>query len=77
MYIFLSKVHLEKEQDSKNYLRIAPGSFDELFVLVRDDITKYITNMGDASTPKVKLAAKVSHVHSFVKLFFLCGDLKF
>ena len=69
MYIFLSKVHLEKEHECKNYFRIAPGSFDELFVLVRDDFTKYITNMGDARTPKVKLAAKVSHVHSFAALF--------
>ena len=50
-------------------MRIAPGSFDELFVLVRDDFTKYITNMGDARTPKVKLAAKVSHVHSCAVLF--------
>ena len=50
-------------------MRIAPGSFDELFVLVRDDITKYITNMGDAKTSKVNLAAKVSHVHSFAVLF--------
>ena len=69
MYIFLSKVHLEKEHECKNYFRIAPGSFDKLFVLVRDDFTKYITNMGDARTPKVKLAAKVSHVHSFAVLF--------
>ena len=69
MHIFLSKVHLEKEHECKNYFRIAPGSFDELFVLVRDDFTKYITNMGDARTPKVKLAAKVSHVHSFAVLF--------
>ena len=69
MYIFLSKFHLEKEHECKNYFRIAPGSFDELFVLVRDDFTKYITNMGDARTPKVKLAAKVSHVHSFAVLF--------
>ena len=69
MYIFLSKVHLEKEHECKNYFRIAPGSFDELFVLVRGDFTKYITNMGDARTPKVKLAAKVSHVHSFAVLF--------
>ena len=60
-------------------MRIAPGSFDELFVLVRDDITKCITNMGDARTPKVKLAGKVfiRLQFYFLKLFFLCSDLKF
>ena len=50
-------------------MRIAPRSFDEPIVLVRDDITKYITNIGGARTPKVKLAANVSHVHSFAVLF--------
>ena len=37
--------------------------------------------MRDASTPKLKLAAKILHGHSFVVLFFyfffLHGDLEF
>ena len=42
--------------------------FDKLLVLVKDDITKEITNMSDASSQKLKLAAKLFHVHSFVVL---------
>ena len=40
VYILLSKVHLEEEEEYKNYLRITPECFDKLFVLVKDDITK-------------------------------------
>ena len=40
-----------------------------------------ITNMRDASTPKLNLATKIFHVDSFAVLFssvfLLCGDLKF
>ena len=40
MYIPLPEVLLEEEEEYKNYLRITPVCFDELFVLVKDDITK-------------------------------------
>ena len=50
-------------------MTITPECFNELFVLVRDNITLKITNMKDASTPKRNLAAKIFHVHSFVVLF--------
>ena len=40
VYIFLSEVRLEEEEEYKNYLRIASQCFDELFVLVKGDITK-------------------------------------
>ena len=50
-------------------MRITPECFDELFVLVINDITKKITNMRDASTPKLNLATKIFHVDSFVVLF--------
>ena len=69
IYIFLFEVHLEEKEEYKNYLRITTECFDELFVLVKNDITQEITNMRDASTPKGKLAAKIFHVHLFVVLF--------
>ena len=40
MYIFLSEVCLQEEEEYNNYLRITPECFDELFVLVKGDITK-------------------------------------
>ena len=67
MYIILSDVCLEEEEEFQNYLRITPECFDKLFVLVRD-ITKKSTNMRDAITPKLKLDAKIFHVHSFIVL---------
>ena len=56
MYIFLSKVRLEEEEESKNYMRITPEYFDELFVHVKAQNTK------DTSSPKLKLAAKTFKV---------------
>ena len=54
MYILLSEVHLEEEEEYKHYLRMTPECFEELFVLMKDDITKYITKMRHAtSTPKL------------------------
>ena len=53
----------------KNYLRVTPKCFDELFALVKTDIIKQITNMRDTSTPKLKFAAKIFLVHSFVVVF--------
>ena len=40
VYIFLSEVCLEEEEEYRNYLRITPECFDALFALVKDDITK-------------------------------------
>ena len=61
--------------------RITPECFSELFVLVNNDITKWITNLWDEGTPKLNLLTKILHVDSFVFLFssfFLpCSDLKF
>ena len=39
-YIYLSEVCLEEKEEHKNYLRIPPECFNELYVLVKDDITK-------------------------------------
>ena len=62
-------------------MRMTHECLDKLFVFVNDDITKSITNMRNASTPKLNLATKIFHVDSFVVLFssifLLCGDLKF
>ena len=47
---------------------------------MNNDITKYITNMRDASTPKLNIATKVFHVDSFVvfsSIFLICGELNF
>ena len=41
----------EKEEEYKKYLKITPECSNELFVLVKDDIIKQITNMRDESTP--------------------------
>ena len=60
-------------------MRITLECFNNLFVLVNKDITKQITSMRDATTPKLNLATKIFHVDSFVVLFsffLLCGDLK-
>ena len=40
VHIFLFEVHLEEEEEYKNYLRITPVRFDKLFVLVKDNIAK-------------------------------------
>ena len=40
VHIFLFEVHLEEEEEYKNYLRITPVCFDKLFVLVKDNIAK-------------------------------------
>ena len=70
MYIFLSEACLEEEEEYENNLRIAPECFDGLFVPLKDRITKQTTNMGDSSAPKLKFAAEIFHVHSFVVLFY-------
>ena len=57
MYIPLSEVLLEEEEEYKNYLRITPECFDELFVLAKDDITTLTAIVRDVSAPKLKLAA--------------------
>ena len=36
----LSELHLEEEEDYKNYLRITPKCLEELFELIKDVITK-------------------------------------
>ena len=40
MYIFLSEVCLEEEEEYKSYLSITTECFDKLFVLTKDNITK-------------------------------------
>ena len=50
-------------------MRITPECFNELFVLVKEDIAKQIINMRDARTPKLELAAKTFDVHLFLVLF--------
>ena len=57
MCIFLFEVCLEEEEEYKNYLRITPKCFDELFVLAKDDITTLTAIVRDVSAPKLKLAA--------------------
>ena len=55
-------------------MRITPECFDKLFILVKDNITKQITNMRDASTLKLKLAAKnisCSFICSYIFWIFL------
>ena len=71
MYNILSEVCLEEEEEYQNYLRPTPECFDKLFVVLIRDITKNLTNMRDAITPKLKLDAKIFHVHSFTVLYFL------
>ena len=67
VYIFLSEVHLEQEEQYEDYLRIIPECFHELFVqFVNGNITIQIPNMRDRSSPQLKLATKIFHVHSFV-----------
>ena len=68
MYVLLSEVSLEEEEEYKNYLRINPKCFDKLFVLVKD-ITRKTINMRDASAPKLMFATERFHVHSFVVFF--------
>ena len=38
----LSELRLKEEEEYKNSLKIVPDYFDELFELVKDDITKNI-----------------------------------
>ena len=40
VYILLSEVHLEEEEEYGNYLGITPKCFDLPFVYVKIDITK-------------------------------------
>ena len=58
-----------RRKSVKNDLRITPECFNELFVLVKEDIAKQIINMKDARTPKLELAAKTFDVHLFLVLF--------
>ena len=53
MYIFLSEVCLDEEEEYENYLRITPECFDELLVLVKDSVTKLIANRRDTSLSKL------------------------
>ena len=69
MYILLSEVHLEEEEEYKNYLRITSECFDELFVIGRDNNIKEITNIRAGSSSKLKLAEKMFHDYSFGVLF--------
>ena len=39
VYIFLSEVHLEEEEEYSNYFRMTPKCFDKLFVLAKGGIT--------------------------------------
>ena len=48
---------------------VIPEFFDELFELLKNGIRKKIMNMRVTSTSKLKLTAKIFHVHSFVVLF--------
>ena len=48
---------------------VFPEFFDELFELLKNGIRKKIMNMRVTSTSKLKLTAKIFHVHSFVVLF--------
>ena len=78
MYTLLCECRLEEEHIK---LRMTPECLDKLFVFEKDDIIKSLTNMRDASTPKLNLTTKIFHVDSFVVLFssffLLCGDLIF
>ena len=65
----LSEVHLEEEEEYKNYLRITSECFDELFIIGRDNNIKEITNIRDGSSSKLKLAEKMFHDYSFGVLF--------
>ena len=69
VYILFSEVRSKEEEEYKNYLRITSECFDELFVFVKDDTTKYITNVRDASTPKLKLSIKIFHIHSIFPFY--------
>ena len=55
----LSELQIEEESEYKNYLRMSPECFDELFDLVKIDITKQNTNRRDTIPPKLKLAATI------------------
>ena len=52
----LSELHLEEVEIYKNYLRMKPGNFNEILVLIRDDITKKDTPMHEPIPPEIKLA---------------------
>ena len=41
LHFLLYEVFLEEEEEYKNYFRIAPETFNKLFVLVKDNITNY------------------------------------
>ena len=52
----LSELRLEEVEIYKNYLRMKPGNFNEILVLIRDDITKKDTPMHEPIPPEIKLA---------------------
>ena len=64
----LSELRLEEEEEYKNSLKIVPDYFDELFELVKDDITKNI-QMCEMQSYPYSLMYFLFHVHSFVVLF--------
>ena len=69
MKTLLSKVSLQEDVKYKNHFWLITECFGELFELLKDDIRKEITNTRFTSTAKLKLHAKMFHVHSFVVLF--------
>ena len=52
-------------------MRITPDCFDELFVLVKEDIAEQTISMKDASAKKLKFATKTFHVHFICSFIFL------
>ena len=72
MYILLSECRLEEEKECKTE--------DNPWMNLWATILQLITNIRDASIPKLNLATEIFHVDSFVILFssffLLGGDLK-
>ena len=59
MYILHAEVHLEQEEEYKNYMRITPECFDELFVLMKDKINYKINyNYGRCKHTKTNACCK-------------------
>ena len=54
----LSELRLEVELFT-NYLRMTPEKFNEILVLIRDDITKNDTPMREPIPPEIKLAVTI------------------
>ena len=55
----LSELRLEAVKIYKNYLRMTPENFNEILVLIRDDITKKDTPMREPIPPEIKLALTI------------------